>query len=121
LVFASTGTGLAVFVTERSAESPTCTLTVALLLVPFGSPVVEETESVWVMAVPCATFEFTVTTNVKFAVVLPAIAAVSVQVRPAHVHPAGPVSVPATVPAGSVSVNTGAFAGPGPLLVTLWV
>jgi len=96
-------------------------LTVALLLPPFGSPVVEETESVCVMVLPFATVPATVTMNVKVAVVLAAIAAVSVQESAPHVHPAGPFNETAVVFAGSVSVNTGAFAATGPLLVTLCV
>src|ERR1700722_11351247 len=98
LLVACTGTGLATFVTERSAESATVAFTVALLLPPFGSIVVEETESGWVM-------------------VAPALAAVSVQVGVAprtHVHPAGPVNDTAVVLAGRVSVKTGAFAVAGP-------
>src|SRR5437899_1874056 len=112
LLPASTGTGLAVFVTARSAEPATVTFTVALLLPPFGSTVVEETESVCEMTVPEATFVFTFTTNVKFAVVVAAIVVVSVQVRvpSTHVHPAGPLRETAVVLAGRVSVNTGAFA-----------
>jgi hypothetical protein len=43
---ASTGTGLAALVTDKSAESATCTLADALLLPGLGSLVVEETESV---------------------------------------------------------------------------
>ena len=119
---ACTGTGLALFVTARSAESATWILTVALLLPPFGSAVVEETESVCVI-VPAAVVVPTVTTNVKFAVVLAAIVVVSVQVRVAstQVHPAGPINDTPVVPAGSVSVNTGAFAVAGPPLVTLCV
>src|ERR1035437_1658362 len=123
LVPASTGTGFAVFVTARSAESATWTLTVALLLPPFGSTVVEETESVCVMVVPDATVVFTVTTKENVAVVLAAMFAESVQVRVArtHVHPAGPVSDTAVVLSGSVSVNMGAFAVAGPALLTLCV
>src|SRR5882672_2133971 len=123
LLPASTGTGLAEFVTDRSDESATCTLTEALLLAAVGSLVVDETESVCVMVVPAATFAFTVTTKVKFAVVLAGIATVSVQVSVArtHVHPAGPVSDTEAVFAGSVSVNTGALAATGPPLVTLCV
>src|SRR3979490_3063833 len=117
---ASTGTGLGVLVTERSAESATWTLTVALLLPPFGSTVVEETESLCVIVVPNATFVFTFTTKVKLAEVLAPIVVVSVQVRVArtHVHPAGPVRDTDVVLAGSVSVSTGAFAVAGPPLVT---
>jgi len=75
------------------------------------------------MIVPEATFVFTFTTKVKFAVVLAAIAAVSVQVGPArtHVHPAGPINDTAVVLAGRVSVNTGAAAVAGPPLVTFCV
>src|SRR5258706_16191307 len=94
LLRASTGTGLAEFVTDRSEEFATTTLTDALLLPAFGSPVVEETESVWVMVVPGTKIVITVTTKVKFAVVFAAIVVVSVLVRVARtqVHPAGPVN-----------------------------
>lgn len=118
---AITGYGLGEFVTERSADVFTGMLTVALLLPPFGSPVLDETESVCVMVEPYAALAFTVTTNVKFAVVFAAIADPSVQVRPTHVHPAGGVSETNVVLAGNVSVNTGAFAAAGPALVTLCV
>ena len=121
LLPACTGTGLAEFVIERSAEPATRDLTVALLLPPFGSLVVEETESVCVIVDPYATVVLTFTTKVKFAVVLDAIVVVSVQVRPTHVHPAGPVNETNEVFAGRVSVNTGALAVAGPLLVTLCV
>ncbi len=75
------------------------------------------------MVVPCATVVFTFTTKVKFAVVADAIVVVSVQVSvpSTHVHPAGPVNETAVVFAGRVSVNTGALAVAGPLLVTLCV
>lgn len=121
LLPAITGTGLAEFVIDRFAEPATCTLAAALLLPPFGSPVDDETESVCVTVVPFATLAPTVTTNVKFAVVSGGIAAVSVQVKPVHVHPPGPVNDTSVVPAGNVSVSTGAFAATGPLLVTLCV
>lgn len=75
-----TGTGVAALVIERSAESATCVFTVALLLALFGSLLVEATESVSEMVVPAATFVFTFTTKVKFAVVFAAMLAVSVQV-----------------------------------------
>src|SRR5450755_84076 len=123
LLFASTGTGLPEFVTERSAEPATSRFTVALLFVLVGSPVVDVTESVCVMVVPAATLLFTFTTKVKFAVAAAAIVVVSVQVSVprTQVHPAGPVNDTADVFAGSVSVNAGAFAVAGPLLVTLCV
>jgi hypothetical protein len=122
LLPACTGTGLATFVTERLAESATCTLTAELLFVMVGSPVADETESVCVMVVPDATFVFTFTTKVKFAVVAAAIVVASVQVSVprTHVHP-GALKDTVVVPAGSVSVNTGAAAVAGPLLVTLCV
>ena len=67
---ARTGTGLPTFVIERSAESATPMFTVALLLLLFGSTVVDETESVCVIVEPAATVELTFNTNVKVAVVL---------------------------------------------------
>src|SRR5208282_387463 len=118
---ARTGIGLALSVIERLADVDTCTFTVALLLPLFGSPVVEETESVCAIVLPNATVELTVTTKVKFAVVLATIVVVSVQVRPAHVHPEGPVKDTSVVLAGSVSVNTGAFAVAGPALLTVCI
>jgi len=109
-------------VIERAAEPTTCSLTVALLFALLGSAVVEETESVCVI-VPGAVPVFTFTVNVKFAVVPDAIVVLSVQVSVAstHVHPAGLGNDTAVVPAGSVSVNTGAAAVAGPPLVTLCV
>src|SRR5579871_6709318 len=121
LLPATTPTGLGVFVTDKSAELVTKVVTVTLLLLRFGSVVVELTVSVCVMD-PAAVVEFTVTTNVKFVVVVPeAKFAPSVQVRAAQVHPAGPVSDTAVVPAGSVSTSFGVVAAAGPRLVTVWV
>jgi hypothetical protein len=122
-LLASTGTGLGVFVIERSAVSATSVFTVTLLFALIGSIVVDETEAVWDSVVPEATPEPTLTTKVKFAVVLAAIAAAAVQVRVAstQVHPAGPVNETALVPAGSVSVKTGAFAVAWPALNTVCV
>jgi hypothetical protein len=80
LLPAITGIGLAVFVTERSAESATTTLTLALLLALFGSLVLELTEAVSVMIVPGAVFVITWTTKVMVAVLLAAIAAGEVHV-----------------------------------------
>jgi len=65
---ATTGTGLAEFVMERSAESATCTLTTALLLLRLGSLEFVPTCAVSVIVVPDATVEFTLTTKVKLAV-----------------------------------------------------
>jgi hypothetical protein len=121
LFAAITGTGLAVFVTERSAESATCTLAEAVLLAQFGSLALHETESVCVIVDPEATFAFTVTTNVKFAVVTPMVEMVQVRLRRVQVHPAGPESDCATVFNGVVSVNVTVFAVAGPPLVRVWV
>jgi hypothetical protein len=120
---ASTGTGFGVLVTERSVESATSVFTVMLLLAAIGSAVVEETESVCVRIVPFATAAPTLTTKVKLAVVLAPIAAVPVQVRAAsrQFQPAGPVNETAVVPAGRVSLNTGAVAEACPEFVTVWV
>src|SRR5579871_4261068 len=123
LLPACTGTGFAEFVTDTSTVLPTGMLTPELLFPLLGSLVDDETDSVCVMTVPVATFEFTFTTNVKFAVVVEAILVVSVQVRLARtqVHPAGPVSETPVVFAGNVSVMTGAFAVAGPAFFTVCV
>src|SRR5260370_29886951 len=108
LLPACTGTGLAAFVTERSAESATCTFTVALLFPLFGS-LIDDTESVSVIVVPEARFALTFTTKVKLAV---AFAARLAMVQPGgvvamlHVHPAGPVNETTVVLAGYVLMNT---------------
>ena len=120
VLFACTGTGLGVLLTERSAVLATTVFTVTLLLLEFGSAVVEETEAVWARFVPDATVEGTVTTKVKFAVVFAPMFAVSVHLRvmSEQFQPAGPESDTAVVPAGRVSVRTGALAVAWPVLVT---
>src|ERR1700741_4777790 len=120
LLPAATGTGLAVFVTERSADPETIALTVALLFPPFGSVVADEIESVSGMVpdAPGATFK----TKVKFAVVVAfrvPIVQLGGVVRMLQVHPAGPVRDTAEVFAGTGSVNETVDAVPGPLFVTL--
>ena len=124
LAVANTGTGLAVLVTDRSAESDTKVLTVALLFPLFGSIVAEDTESVSVMVVPDATPAFTFTTYVKFAVVVAvrlAIVQLGGVVAVLHVQLAGPVSETTVVFVGTGSVNDTVVAVAGPLLVTLCV
>ena len=118
---ASTGTGLAEFVTDKSAESATCTLTVALLLPMFGSPVALLTDAVSVMVVPEATAVFTFTTKVKFAVALAASVPMEHVKGETEVqaHPAGPVSDTNVVLAGRVSVRTTVVAEAGPPLATV--
>src|ERR1700682_4355145 len=131
LLFARTGTGLAEFVTDRSAEPATCTLAEALLLLRFGSTgVVSATETVSVIVEPKATPAFTVTTNEKLAMAfaargLPALF-VHVMVTTLHVHPAAPVRLTTVVFAGrvSVSVMEAAAAEPAtaaPPLNMVWV
>src|SRR5271169_265780 len=123
LLPACTGTGLATFVTERSAESATVTVTVALLLPLFGS-LADDTESVSVITVPDATVDVTFTTKVKFAVVFAAMLAM-VQLGGAvamlHVHPAGPYNDTTVVLAGTGPVNDTVVAAAGPLFVILCV
>jgi hypothetical protein len=107
---ACTGTGLAAFVTERSADVPTCTLADELLLARFGSTgAVSATDTVSVIVVPGATPAFTVTMNEKVTVafaarVVPALF-VHISVPTLQVHPPGPLRPKAVVFAGSVSVT----------------
>jgi len=119
VLFACTGTGLGLLVTERSAVLATSVVTVTLLLLEFGSAVVEETEAVCVRFVPDATVEGTVTTKVRVAVVFAPMFVVSVHLRVIReqFQPA-PESETAVVPAGRVSESTGAFAVACPALVT---
>ena len=90
-----------------------------------GSPVAEDTESICVRIVPGATFVFTFTTKVKFAVALAARLAMLLHVYgdvEVQVHPAGPVRDTNVVLAGSISVSTtGAAAEAGPPLATVCV
>src|SRR2546423_14044905 len=114
LLPAKTGTGLAEFVKERSAESATSTLTDALLLPGFGSPVTPlPTVTVSVMVVPEATALFTCTTKVKLAV--PAAAKLAIVhlygTTEVQTHPAGPESDTKAVPAGTVSARVTVLAG----------
>ena len=68
LLPAITGTGLAMFVIERSAELPTSTLAEAVLFPELGSVVGDAlTESVSVMVDPETALAFTFTTKVKVA------------------------------------------------------
>jgi hypothetical protein len=121
--FASTGTGLGVFVIDKSDVSATMVFTVALLFPLLGSVVVERTESDCVIVVPEATVAPTFTTKLKVAVALATIAAVAVhfKVPKEQVHPAGPVNDTAVVPAGRVSLRTGAAAEAAPEFVTVCV
>jgi hypothetical protein len=122
LLFASTGTGLATFVIERSAELPTTTLAAALLLLKVGSGVVaDEIESVCVIVVPDATLLLTFTTKVKFAVAFAARLAMvhaGGTLTMLHVHPAGPVNETTVVFAGTGSLKVIVLAVAGPPFVT---
>lgn len=123
LLPACTGIGLFAFVIDRAADGDTYTLTEALLLLEFESPVTEEaTESVCVIVVPDAVLAFTVTTKVKLAVALAArVPIVQVSVTVEQVQPAGPVRDTAVVFVGSGSVKVTVLAEAGPALVTVWV
>src|ERR1700680_498472 len=110
LLLATTGIGLAEFVTERAAEPATCTPAEALLLAGFGSTgVVSDTDTMFVIVVPEATPALTITTNEKVAVAFAArvVPALFVQagVATLHAHPAGPVRDTAVVFAGRLSVT----------------
>jgi len=121
---ACTGIGTAVFVTDRSADVDTYSFIVELLLAEFESLVVELTVSVCASTVPDAIVPGTLTTNVKAVVVVFAARfEPSVQVKEARtqVHPAGPASETAVVPAGSVSTILGVVAATGPAFVIVCV
>jgi hypothetical protein len=120
LLFATTGTGLAVLVTDRSAEPATSTLAEALLLPGFGS-LAEVTVSVCVIVDPGIALVFTFTMNVKFAVVTPRVEMVQVSVPTEQVQPAGPVSDTAVVLAGRVSASEIVLALAGPVFTTVCV
>lgn len=122
LLPACTGTGLATFVMDRSAEAATRTLADALLFVELGS-FADATVSVCVIVVPEAAVALTVTMNVKFAVALSAspLVVVQVSVPSEQVHPVGPTSDTAEVLAGRVSVNDTPVAAAGPAFVIVCV
>jgi hypothetical protein len=117
---ATTGTGVALLVTDRSAEPATSTLAEALLFPGFGS-LVEVTVSVCVIVDPGVAFVFTFTTNVKFALVTARVEMVQVSVPTEHVQPAGPVSDTAVVLAGRVSASEIVLALAGPVFTTVWL
>jgi hypothetical protein len=127
---AATGTGDAAFVTPKLAEFPTPTVATAALLPEFGSVGVVSVTDTVSLIVPEATPDPTVTTKVNTADapdanVVPALF-VHFSVARVQVHPAGPASDTAVVPAGSVSVNVIVFAVAdpavaGPRFVTVCV
>src|SRR5262249_32994891 len=122
-----TGFGDAALVTERSlcAVVPTFVVTVALLLVTFGSEIAELTLTVSVITVPFGVPGFTLTTTVKVAVAGGTSATVqpSVPVGPGllQAQPAGGVADIRVVFVGMVSVRVTLVASLGPLLVTICV
>ena len=120
LLLATTGTGLALLVTDRSAEPATSTLAEALLLPGFGS-LAEVTVPVCVIVDPGVAFVFTFTTNVKFAVVKARVEMVQVSVPTEQVQPAGPVNDTAVVFAGRLSASEMVLALAGPVFTTVWV
>jgi hypothetical protein len=119
---ACTGTGLAVLVTDKSAELATCTVADALLLPVLGSLVEEETDAVSVMVVPDTTVVGTFTTKEIVPLALRARLAM-LHVYGAvvvHVHP-DPASETNVAFVGTASDSTTALAVAGPLLVTVCV
>lgn len=115
-----TGTGVSVLVIESAADPDTTVVTVTLLLLAFGSVVLELTAAVSEIDV-AVVFAGTVRTRLKPVTVVPEVRFVlSVHVSPESVHPAGQVSTP-VMPEGIVSVSTGVVAEPLPLFVTVCV
>lgn len=122
LLPAITGTGVAEFVTDISAESATIMVLDAVLLAQLGSLAAQVTEAVCVILVPEATFVFTLVTKVKLAVVLAAsVPIVQVSVPRLQVQPAGPVKDWGVVFTGADSVKVRAPELAGPLFATVWV
>lgn len=123
-----TGLGVAALVTLKSdwPEVATTTVAVALLLLGFGSVVVEETLAVSVMTVPAGVAEFTVrmTLNVVDAPeATVGLEQVSVPPATPQVHPVKGDGVAETkvVLAGMASLKATVFAVAAPLLVTTTV
>lgn len=114
--------GDAVLVTTRSAwlDVATTSDAVAVLFPEFGSLTAEVTLAVWLIAVPAATLEPTVTTNEILAGELGArLGSVQVSVASVQVHPVGPDNEKAVVFAGKVSVTDTLVAALGPALLTV--
>jgi hypothetical protein len=127
---ARTGSGVAVFVTARSAwlAKATVTLAVALLFEEFGSEMVEDPESVSLITVPAAVPAFTLTTKAKLAVIPDAKVAIEQLMLPVppmpgelHVQPPGAAKDTKVVFVGTVSAKATLVAVAGPPLVRVWV
>ena len=108
-----------VLVRERSAEAVTVVLATEVLLAPFGSAVVEDTDAVLVSVVAWAG---AVTTTVMVGAVDPVTSAGRVQVTETlpvlvQVQPV-PVAETKVTPAGRVSPTDSVAASDGPLFVT---
>ena len=123
-----TGFGIAELVTLRSAwpAVATTSVAVALLLLGFGSVVVDETSAVSVITVPAAVPTFTVSTTVNVAEAPDASVAfkqVSVPLTTEQTHPAEGDGVAETnvVFAGIASLNPTVLAAAAPLFVTTTV
>lgn len=127
------GVGDAVIESERSASPVISTRTevVVALFEDKGSVVCEVTSAELTMEVPAAAAAFTVTTNIKFPVVVPLFMAALAEQRTVPVPPTAG-AVPQVQPAGGVIelnvvlggvcwYSTAAVAALGPLLVTVSV
>lgn len=124
---ASTGFGVPVFVTARSAwpAVATTTVTVATLFEGFGSVVADETFAVSVMTVPEGVVAPTVTITVNVVDAPAANVGIVHEIAPGvHVQPEVPdvgVTETKVVFAGIASLKTTVLALPGPLFVTTTV
>jgi len=127
LVPATTGLGLPVLVTDRSADVLTVVIAVAVLLAGFGSKVAEATVAVFAITVPVTTLALTLTTsvNIELPTANDGLVQLTVPVPPTagavQVHPAGVASETNVVPAGRVSARVADTATLGPAFVAVIV
>jgi flagellar hook assembly protein FlgD len=125
---ALTGSGVAIFVADMSADPlPTVVVAVAVPLAGAGSAVVDVTVAVFDSTVDRGTDGPTATTSVKTALPTPndafvhEIAPVAPTAGVVHDQPAGDESDTNVVSAGSVSASAAVLALLGPPLVTVMV
>jgi hypothetical protein len=127
LLPALTGSGVSIFVVERSAEAVTVVVAVPLSFPVFGSVVADVTVAVLLSTVPAAVGASTFTTRLKTAFPAAKLGIVQ-EIGPAaptagvvHDQPAGEDSETNVVLAGSVSVMLTVDALLGPPLFTVMV
>ena len=124
---AFTGSGVSVFVIDRSADAATVVVEVALLLPGVASVVLDETVAVFESTVPLATPAPTLTTSVNAALPTAIDAFVQLTVPPApttgvvQLQPPGDDSETNVVPAGNVSETDVLAALLGPAFVAVIV